>query len=182
MPRIPIHTIDSAPEESRGTLAAISKRMGKTLNIHAGMAHSPVVLATYAAMSGAVREHGAFDARTREAIALAVGNENDCRYCQSAHTISAKAAGLSEEQTVAIRAGRVDFDEKLAAIVEVARQVARNTGTVSDEAWAAASAAGWSEQDIAETFAHVAVNLYTNYFNHFAGTELDLPEAPAVSA
>ena len=54
MPRIPIHTIDSAPEESRGTLAAISKRMGKTLNIHAGMAHSPVVLATYAAMSGAV--------------------------------------------------------------------------------------------------------------------------------
>lgn len=182
MPRIPTHTIESAPEESRATLAAISKRMGKTLNIHAGMAHSPVVLATYAAMSSAVREHGTFDARTREAIALAVGNENHCRYCQSAHTVAAKAAGLTEEQTVAIRAGRVDFDNKLASIVEVARQIASATGTVSDETWAAALAAGWSEQDLAESFAHVAVNLYTNYFNHFAGTELDLPEAPPVSA
>ena len=182
MPRIPVHTIETAPHESRDTLAAISKRMGKTLNIHAGMAHSPVVLAAYASMSGAVRQHGTFDARTREAIALAVGNENDCRYCQAAHTVSAKAAGLSEEQTIAIRAGRVDFDDKIASIVEVARQIASNTGTVSEEAWNAAAAAGWSEEEVAETFAHVAVNLYTNYFNHFAGTELDVPEAPAVSA
>ena len=182
MPRIPAHTIDSAPQESRDTLAAISKRMGKTLNIHAGMAHSPVVLATYAAMSSAVREHGTFDARTRETIALAVGNENDCHYCQSAHTVSAKAAGLSEEQTIAIRAGRIDFDDKLATIAEVARQIASATGGVSDQAWEAALAAGWSEEDLAESFAHVAINLYTNYFNHFAGTELDLPEAPAVSA
>lgn len=180
MPRIPAHTIQTAPQQSKDTLAAISKRMGKTLNIHAGMAHSPVVLATYAGMSAAIREHGTFDAPTRETIALAVGNENDCHYCQSAHTVSAKAAGLSEEQTIAIRAGRIDFDHKLASIAEVARQIASATGIVSDDAWAAALAAGWSEQDLAETFAHVAVNLYTNYFNHFAGTELDLPSAPAV--
>jgi AhpD family alkylhydroperoxidase len=182
MPRIPAHTVETAPHESKDTLAAISKRMGKTLNIHAGMAHSPVVLATYAAMSTAVRKHGTFDPRTRETIALAVGNENGCHYCQSAHTVSAKAAGLSEVQTIAIRAGRIDFDDKLASIADVARHIASATGTVSDEAWEAALAAGWSEHDLAETFAHVAVNLYTNYFNHFAGTELDLPEAPAVSA
>jgi hypothetical protein len=24
------------------------------------------------------------------------------------------------------------------------------------------------------------LNLFTNYFNHFVGTELDLPEAPAL--
>lgn len=33
---------------------------------------------------------------------------------------------------------------------------------------------------LAEAFAHVAVNLYTNYFNHYAGTELDVPAAPAL--
>lgn len=182
MSRIPAHTIETAPQQSRDTLAAISKRMGKTLNIHAGMAHSPVVLRTYAGMSAAIRDHGTFDARTREAIALAVGNQNDCHYCQSAHTMSALAAGLSVEQTIAVRAGRIDFDDQLASITEVARHIASSTGTVSDEAWATAIAAGWSEQQLAETFAHVAINLYTNYFNHFAGTELDLPEAPAVSA
>jgi AhpD family alkylhydroperoxidase len=182
MPRIPAHTVDSAPEASRATLQHLGKRMGKVLNIHAGMAHSPVVLAAYAAMSGAVRDLGTFDAATRETIALAVGNENGCDYCQSAHTVSAKAAGLTLAQTVAIRQGRIDFDAKLAAIAAVAREIAADTGTVSDTTWSKALAAGWSEDELAEAFAHVAVNLFTNYFNHFAGTELDLPEAPALTA
>ncbi|MFC8504242.1 carboxymuconolactone decarboxylase family protein [Pedococcus sp. NPDC057267] len=182
MPRIPAHTLDTAPEASRPTLDALGKRMGKILNIHAGMAHSPVVLAAYAAMSGAVREHGTFDARTRETIALAVGSANGCEYCQSAHTVSAKKAGLSEDQTVAVRADAIDFDDKLAAIATIARQIATETGTVSDAAWQGALAAGWTPEELAETFAHVAVNLYTNYFNHFAGTELDLPAAPGLTA
>jgi AhpD family alkylhydroperoxidase len=182
MPRIPAHTLDTAPDASRQTLSALGKRMGKILNIHAGMAHSPVVLATYAAMSGAIREHGTFDARTRETIALVVGSANGCEYCQSAHTVSAKNAGLSEEQTVAIRSNSIAFDDKLAAIADIARQIATDIGTVTDGAWQAALAAGWTEDELAETFAHVAVNLYTNYFNHFAGTELDVPAAAELSA
>jgi len=37
-------------------------------------------------------------------------------------------------------------------------------------------------EELEELYAHVAVNMYTNYFNHFAGTELDLPEAPQLEA
>jgi hypothetical protein len=44
MPRVPVHTLDDAPEQARPTLEGLSKRMGKLLNIHAEMAHSPVVL------------------------------------------------------------------------------------------------------------------------------------------
>lgn len=182
MPRLPAHTLDTAPDASRQTLSNLGQRMGKILNIHAGMAHAPVVIETYAAMSGAIREHGTFDARTREAIALAVGNANGCNYCQSAHTRSAQGAGLSEEQTIAIRADSITFDDKLAAIATVARQISTNTGTVTDAAWQDALTAGWTDDQLAETFAHVAVNLYTNYFNHFAGTELDLPPAPELTA
>lgn len=182
MPRIPAHTLETAPQASRDTLAGLGKRMGKVLNIHAGMAHSPVVIHAYAGMSAAVREHGTFDPRTRETIALAVGNANGCEYCQSAHTVSAKAAGLSEEQTIAIRQDTIDFDPKLAAIAAVARQISANEGTVDDATWAQALDAGWTNEQLAETFAHVAVNIYTNYFNHFAGTELDVPQAPQLSA
>ncbi len=48
----------------------------------------------------------------REAIALALaaGNVDRCGYCQSAHTVAAKAAGLSPDASVAIREDRVDFD------------------------------------------------------------------------
>ncbi len=178
MSRIPVHTLDDAPEGTRPTLEELSRRTGKLLNIHAEMAHAPVVLAAYDGMAEAIAEHGSFDARTREAIALAVGNVDGCGYCQAAHTLSATKAGFDTAQTVAIRAGRVDFDDKLAALVTVVREAAGEVGDVSDATWKNAVDAGWTEQQLSEAFAHLAVNLFTNYFNHYARTELDLPAAP----
>jgi len=40
--------------------------------------------------------------------------------------------------------------------------------------------AGWGDTEPAELFAHVAVNLFTSYFNHYAQTEPDLPAAPGL--
>lgn len=182
MPRIPAHTVASAPEESREIAAKLERKMGKLLNIHAGMAHSPVVIAAYHGISQAIAAHGTFDARTKEAIALAVGNQNGCDYCQAAHTLSGRKAGLSDEEIVAVRAGEVDFDPKLAAMTEVARAAASDTGNVPDALWEAAADAGWSETELAEAFAHIAANLFTNYFNHYARTELDLPPAAELTA
>lgn len=182
MPRIPTHTVATAPEASQETARKLERKMGRLLNIHAGMAHSPAVLASYAGMNAAIAEHGTFNARTREAIALAVGNQNGCDYCQAAHTRSARRAGFDDQQILDIRAGEVDFDEKIDAITAVAREAAANTGNVSDGSWQAALAAGWSAEELAETFAHIAANLFTNYFNHYAGTELDLPAAPELHA
>lgn len=181
MPRIPVHTIDSAPEESREALKALAARMGKVLNIHGEMAHSPIVLAAYSGIAKAIAKHGTFDARTREAIALAVGAVDSCDYCQSAHTIAATAAGLSSDETVAIRRGDVDFDDKLAALLTVVRKAAAHVGDVDDITWKAALNAGWTEEQLTEAFAHLAANLFTNYFNHYVGTELDFPPARALS-
>jgi hypothetical protein len=55
MPRIPVHTVDSAPEESRVELKSLQEKFGKVLNIHGGMAHSPVVLQSYIALQQASR-------------------------------------------------------------------------------------------------------------------------------
>ena len=181
MPRIPVHTVENAPENSREIAAKLEKKSGKLLNIHAGMAHAPAVIGAYNGISEAIAAHGTFDARTREAIALAVGNENGCDYCQAAHTLSGRKAGLSAEQSTAIRAGTVDFDQKLSALTGLVREAAANTGTVTDETWQAALAAGWSQQELAEAFAHIAANLFTNFFNHYAETVLDLPAAPALT-
>ena len=182
MPRIPAHTLDTVPEASREHAERLEKRMGRLMNIHAGMAHSPVVIAAYQGMQQAIAEHGTFDARTREAIALAVGNQNGCDYCQGAHTVSARKAGLDDEQILALRAGEVDFDPRLAALTEVARAAAADTGTVPEPAWQAALDAGWSDTELPEAFAHIAVNLVTNYFTHYAHTELDITAAEPLTA
>jgi AhpD family alkylhydroperoxidase len=179
MARIPVHTVDSAPEGSRDTLKKLEAKYGKVLNIHGAMAHAPAVLETYAAIQQVLLEKGALDARTREVIALAVANVDRCEYCQAAHTLAGKAAGLTEEETVAVRRGELD-DSKLAALVSLVREQAGNVGHVHDATWQAALDAGWSDADLTETSAVVALNLFTNYFNHLVGTELDLPAAPAL--
>ncbi len=181
MSRIPVQTLDTAPEQSRPTLERLTRRTGKLLNIHAEMAHAPVVLAAYAGITEALAKQSSFDARTREAIALAVGAQDGCDYCQAAHTPSAIKSGLSEAQTIAIRRGELAFDPKLAALLAVVREAAANVGEVSDATWTAAQQAGWSDVQLSEAFAHLAVNLFTNFFNHYARTDLDLPAAPALT-
>jgi len=179
MTRIPVHTVDSAPEGSRDTLKALGARFGKVLNIHGAMAHSPAVLETYAAIQEALQDTGTFDGRTGEAIALAVGNVDECSYCQAAHTAGGKAVGLSESETVDIRRGSV-ADPKLAALLALVREQAANVGHVQDSTWQGALDAGWSDVELTETAAFVALNLFTNYFNHLVQTELDLPPAPSL--
>lgn len=181
MSRIPVHTIDDARPASRPALQQMQARMGRLLNIHAEMAHSPVVLATYAGMQAAVAEHSTFDPWVREAIALAVAAVDGCDYCQSAHTLSGRRAGLSPELMMAIRAGSTTFDPKLVALLAVAREIAANVGEVSDQTWKQAQQAGWTDVELTELFAHVAVNLFTNYFNHYARTDLDIPAVPGLT-
>ncbi len=181
MPRFPVHTLNDVPADAQDDLKAMQEAMGKVLNIHGGMAHSPVVLATYRAMGRALTEHGTFDNATREAIALSVGAVDQCNYCQSAHTVAATRAGFQDDHVLSIRRGDDSGDAKLDALLAVAREITGEVGHVSDTTYQAALDAGWSEEQLGELFAHVAINLYTNYFNHYAGTELDVPEAPALN-
>ena len=180
MPRVPVHTGDDAPEQSREALRGLERRMGRLLNIHAEMAHAPVVLAAYQGIQDAITTHGSFDAKTREAIALAVAAVGKCAYCQSALTVGGRAAGWSLAETVAIRDGTAELDRKLAALLAVAREIAGSTGNAPDAAWQAAREAGWGDTELTELFAHVAVNLFTNYFNDYVQTEPDLPASPGL--
>lgn len=180
MARIPVHTTESAPEQSRDELKALEAKFGKILNIHGEMAHSPAVLQTYIAIQQVIADLGSFDARTREAIALAVGNADECNYCQAAHTGGGKAAGLTDDEMIAVRRGAAEFDAKLDTLLTLTREYTTNIGSVDDTTWKAALEAGWTDEQLTELSVHVTLNLLTNYFNHFVETDLDLPAAPAL--
>jgi len=42
--------------------------------------------------------------------------------------------------------------------------------------------AGFTDGEIAEAVANVALNIFTNYFNHVAATDIDFPKADALLA
>lgn len=180
MTRIPVHTVDDAPEQSRDALKSLEAQYGKVLNIHGAMAHSPAVIQSYLAISQALVEYSTIDAKTREAIALAVGNVDDCDYCQSAHTGGAQKAGWSIDETVQIRRGTFEDDPKVTALLALVREATDNTGNISSSTWQQALDSGWSDVELTEASAHIAINLFTNHFNHLVQTDLDVPAAPGI--
>jgi AhpD family alkylhydroperoxidase len=175
MPRIPVHTIDSAPPMVRPILRTLRNRHGKIFNLTGELAHSPAALAMQVGMEEALTAHATFDVKTREAVSLAVSAANDCIYSQSAHTVAAQAAGWSSDDILMIRSGTVELDPALDALLAVAREIATQRGAVSSVTWHHALDAGWTDAELTELFAHVMMIMFTNYFNHYAETDLDWP-------
>jgi uncharacterized peroxidase-related enzyme len=176
MPRIkPIQTSSATPEQER-LLASVRKSTGSVPNLIATMAHSTAVAQAYIGFSQTL-SRGVLSARTREKIILAVSEANQCEYCLAAHTALGLKAGLTREEMLAARRCESD-SEKTRISLSLARQIVETRGHVSDEELDAARAAGLSDAEIAEVVGVTALSLFTNNFNHVAGTEIDFPVAP----
>jgi AhpD family alkylhydroperoxidase len=117
----------------------------------------------------------------REQLALDVGEANHCHYCVSAHSALGKRAGLTDQDILDSRRG-ASTDLKADVLLRFARTVVEKRGVVEDADLAAVREAGYGDAEIAEVVAHVALNIFTNYFNNVAGTAIDFPKAPALSA
>ena len=146
----------------------------------ATMANSPVVANAYLGFSQAMST-GTLPARLREQLALIAGETNDCEYCVAAHTALGKGAGLSEGETCDARRA-VAADDKERAALEFVRTIVTDRGNVSDDDVDAVRQTGYTDGEIGEIVANVALNILTNYFNHMAGTEVDFPAAPELVA
>lgn len=176
MPRL--NTID--PSKATGKTKEIfdGPLKGKHLNIFKGMANAPAGLQAYLGMAGALAG-GELTAKEREVIALVTAQHNDCEYCLAAHTYLGKNEGLSEDQTVAARRGDL-ADKKLGALATFTKAMLEKKGFADDGDLKAFKSAGYTDGHVVETIATVALNFYTNYFNHVNGTDVDLPQAPAL--
>jgi len=172
MTRLPL--IDpNAPGDAKATLDAVNAQLKMVPNLFRLAANSPAALNALVAMEGALGK-GALRARVREQLAIAVAQENGCDYCLSAHTAIGKMFGLSESQLADARAFKAD-DAKVDAILTLAVQIVRERGAVNAAELAAAKAAGVTDAEIVEIVAGVALNIFTNYLNIAADTEIDFP-------
>jgi uncharacterized peroxidase-related enzyme len=107
---------------------------------------------------------------------------NGCDYCLSAHTYTGgKFAKLDESEIAANRRGSSN-DPKAAAAVEFAKALAVARGAVGPREIEAVRAAGYSDAEILEIIAHVALNTFTNYVNEALGTEIDFPPIDHLAA
>lgn len=173
MPHIVPLNLAEADSDTARTLTAVKSKLGMVPNLFTTLARAPVAFNGYLQLSE-ILSGGRLTAGQREIVALAVGQENGCQYCVSAHTVLGKGAGLSAEEMQKARAGTASAPLD-AAIAAFARRVVAHRGRLSPGDLQAARRAGLDDGLVLEVIANVALNVLTNYTNHVAGTDVDFP-------
>ena len=180
MSRLAIPTREDAPAKSQPLLDAVEKQLGVVPNLFRLVSTSPAALEGYLGLNGALGR--TLDAKTRERIALAIAQANGCDYCLSAHTyLGLNLAKIDEVEIALNRAGH-SGDAKADAAVVFARKVLDTRGRVRDADIAEVRLAGFSEAQVIDIVASVALNVLTNYVNNVAQTDIDFPVILAAQA
>jgi uncharacterized peroxidase-related enzyme len=180
MSRITIPARDAVPSASQPLLDAVEKQLGVVPNLFRLVALSPAALQGFLGLNGALGK--ALDVKTRERIALAVAQINGCDYCLSAHTYLGLNLAKIDDSEIALNRRGASSDVKANAAVAFAAKVTQARGKVGDADLQAVKAAGFTDAQIVEIIAVVAENVFTNFLNIVAQTEIDFPVVRASEA
>ncbi|MCG8409360.1 MAG: peroxidase-related enzyme [Phycisphaerales bacterium] len=178
MSRIKPLEVENAPDKAKTLLGNVQKALGMTPNLMRTLAHSPAALEALLSFNKALGG-GSLKPSLREQIALTVSNLNTCDYCVAAHTALGKKFGLGDTELADSLKARSN-DPKTEAALMFAGNVVERNGHVDDEHFQAVRGAGFSDGEIAEIIATVAITTFTNYFNDVARVEIDFPPVAAL--
>ncbi len=173
MARLPIQSVESATGSNQAIFAALQKGLGMVPNMARVMANSPAVLQSWVQFNTAMGS-AKLSAQIREQIALLTAQTNACNYCLSAHSALGKMAGLNQAQIDDARSLE-SKDPKTFAALKFAKSVLDRRGGVVESDLKAVRGAGFSDGEIAEIVASVALNVFTNFFNRAFDVDVDFP-------
>jgi uncharacterized peroxidase-related enzyme len=175
MSRLPVPSLESATGATAEVYAQIKKAIGNVPNTFATIgAHGPDALKAIL-LADSVLASGSLSKRDQETIKLIISGVAGCDYCEAAHSLLGKLAGLKPDELKNIRDGKPTGDAKRDALTRFVRSLAQTSGTISDADFAAIKAAGYSEAQLVEISLAFATTVFTNVFNRINDTEIDFP-------
>jgi AhpD family alkylhydroperoxidase len=163
MSRFHIHDELSAPEGSVPVLKGALATGGQLPNFLGVLAGSPAALRAYARFRSELR-HGALERQTLERIALAVAEHYNSEPGIAMHSRTARAAGLGIDE-VALAREFESRDEREAALLRYLRELVQRSGRPPMHLHEEAREAGWTDEQILEAIAYVALEGFTAMIN-----------------
>lgn len=173
MSRLPLIEPTTTTTARRELLGQIHGAFGATPNMFRVVANSPAALRSMWAAFGALGG-GVIAPKLGEQIAVAVANRNGCGYCLAAHTALGRKAGASSEEMSTAQTGASN-DPRTAAALAFALDLVERRGQVDASSIDKVRSAGFTDEEIVEILAHVALNLFTNYVNNAFDVPIDFP-------
>jgi AhpD family alkylhydroperoxidase len=163
MSRFHIHDELSAPEGSVPVLRGALAGGGQLPNFLGVLAGSPAALRAYARFRSELR-HGRLPIATLERIALAVAQDAGSQPGLALHVRAARSAGLAVDE-IALAREFDSRDERHAALLRYLRPLVTAGGQPPMHLHEEAREAGWTDEELLEAIAYVALERFTAMVN-----------------
>jgi uncharacterized peroxidase-related enzyme len=191
-PLVALVSKDDATPEVRELFEAGEAVYGRVLNTWHALAQRPEIFATYMPYLRSIVGPGALDQRLKELVEVRTVVLNRCLYSTSHRVRSARAAGVSEEDVVAVARGELArFSEREQLALSVAEALTLRPASVPyaeapqlvDAATLERLRASFTDPEIVELITTIAIWNALARFHRVMGFELDMDAPPeAISA
>lgn len=178
MTKFTVPTRSEVSEQNQTIFDSLEKGLGFVPNLYAYYAKNETALGDYLALQN---RKSTLKAKEREVINLVTSQINDCRYCQSAHTVIGKMNGFSDEQVLELRKGFASFDDKLNALANFTASVVNNRGNATKESKDAFFEAGYTEANMIDVVIVIGDKIISNYIHNLTNFAIDFPVAEEIT-
>jgi alkylhydroperoxidase family enzyme len=170
--RFQIHDELTAPERSVPILKGALSGGGQLPNFIGVLAGSPAVLRAYARFRSELR-HGSLPYATQQRIALAVAEHQQSEYGLSTLQRTARDAGLGMDE-IALAREFDSRDERESLLLKFVKALLESSdGAPPRHKQEEAREAGWDDEQLLETVAHVALATFANLVTRAGDVPLD---------
>lgn len=175
MTEFKVPSIEEVSPKNQLLFDKMQKQLGMVPNLYATFAYSESALGTYLNL-----ENGRTSLSTRqmEVINLVVSEVNSCNYCLAAHTVIAKNAGISKEQTIEMRSGSFSLDPSLNALAKLVKSMVTDKGHIEQKLIEDFFKAGFNKENLVDVIIAVGSRTITNYLHAIVNVPVDFPAAP----
>ncbi len=174
MKKFNVPTREEVSENNQVIFDKLQHGLGFVPNLYATIAHSDTALDDYLEFQS---RKTSLSNKEKEAVNLIVSQINDCRYCQSAHTLLGKMNGFKEEQIIELRSGFASFDHKLDALVKLAKEITETKGRPSESSMENFFSVGYTKGSFIDLILVIADKVVMNYIHNATQVPIDFPLA-----
>jgi AhpD family alkylhydroperoxidase len=174
MQPFPVHTIESAPEQSKPSLEMLQGTFGMIPNLVGAMSTSPVLISSLVALFQKVHG-GSFSEEQVQVLLLTNAVTNACTWAVAFHTALALKEGVDPADVKAIRERDIPPNPKNAALSTLARTLIEKRGRLDDLDVSRFLQAGFDKARLLEVIAVVAASTITNYTGNVTKPPVEAP-------
>ena len=178
MTRLPLHTLETAPEASRPWVQQALNNNGFLPNLIGVLANAPAALETYFTVSG-LNARASLSLAEREVVQITAARLHGCEFCVAGHTsVALKKAQLDKLTVQQLHLGGSTGNTRLDAVARFTAEVIASRGNVGDGALADFVAAGFEPAQSLEVVLGVSLATLCNFANNLGRSPIN-PELQA---